>query len=153
MKEMIRGFYMVEMSNGTTWILFFWLFGCTWADIKNKKISVSFIVAGFVVLVFCSLFYTQNLTIGSRFGGLMLGLCMLLLNRVTRNQIGVGDGLIISIIGIEMGFLVTAAILVYSLLITALYAIFLLVFRRVSNKATISYIPFVFISYLGVLFL
>jgi Flp pilus assembly protein protease CpaA len=138
-------------GNGiTTYLVIVWLIFCSWQDIKSKKINIILIVVGFLI-IFLSSIITNNISIENRAAGLSLGMCLLILNRITRNQIGVGDGLIISILGLSLGFKINAFILVYSLIFSTIFSIILLVLRKVNGKTSFPFIPFILASYLGVL--
>jgi len=129
-----------------------WLLLCSWQDIKNKKINVILIGMGFLVLLISTLIL-GNLTIWNRLAGLTLGIILLSLNPITKGQIGIGDGIIVCITGLCLGFPQNAILLAYALFGSAMFSIVLLVIRRVNRKRTIPFVPFLLIGYLGVLML
>jgi leader peptidase (prepilin peptidase) / N-methyltransferase len=133
-------------------IICIWLILCSWQDIRKKKIHVILIGIGFLTILTCS-FLAGEITIWSRLAGLGLGILLLLLNPITRGQIGIGDGLIVSIMGLGVGFNATSFILAYGLFGSAVFSIGLILFRKVNRKATIPFIPFILLGYLGVLFI
>ncbi len=140
---------MIDSNDITAYFILIWLLGCAWQDLKKKQIYLSLIVVGFVIIFVTSL-VTQPFNIVSRGAGLSLGICMLILSKLTRNQIGMGDGLIISIIGISMGFFVNSAVLIYSLILSTVFSIVLLVFFKKNSKTAFPFVPFIFLSYMGV---
>lgn len=129
-----------------------WLLLCSWQDIRRKRINILLIGAGLLVLLNSIIFY-GDLTIWNRFAGLSLGIILLSLNPITKGQIGVGDGLIVSITGLCLGFSKNAVLLIYGLFGSAIFSIILLVLCRVSRKKSIPFVPFLLIAYLGVLFI
>jgi leader peptidase (prepilin peptidase)/N-methyltransferase len=125
-----------------------WLLLCSWQDFRKKKIHIGLIIiGGFITLIYS--FLSGELAFFNRIAGLTLGLTLLLLNPLTGGQIGVGDGLIVSILGIGLGFNQLAFILAYSLFGAAVFAVGLMLFRKAGRKFTIPFIPFLFLGYLG----
>lgn len=139
-----------DIINTILFIL--WLSICSWQDLKKKSISISFIIGGFVLLFIGSLYLNQVSFIsriaGGGIGGILLGL-----NPLTKGQIGLGDGIIIGIIGICIGFTSNVSILLVALFLSAVISLILLVFKKVDKKQTIPFVPFILLGYLGVMFL
>jgi len=143
---------MIRIENINSFLVCMWLLLCSWQDIKNKKINVILIGMGFLVLLISTLIL-GNLTIWNRLAGLTLGIILLSLNPITKGQIGIGDGIIVCITGLCLGFPQNAILLAYALFGSAMFSIVLLVIRRVNRKRTIPFVPFLLIGYLGVLML
>lgn len=131
-----------------TVIILIWLFLCSFQDIRKKKIHIILIGAGCLCILLYS-FVLADVSIISRLAGLSLGIFMLLINLVTRGQIGAGDGLIVSIMGMGLGFAQMAFILANSLFGSAVFAIGLIIFRKAGRKRAIPFIPFLLIGYIG----
>lgn len=131
-------------------ILFLWLLICSIQDIMKQEISLIIILVGFILLFTISIIHGK-LLIWDRIGGLALGVILLLLNKVTRGQIGIGDGLILCITGISLGFYINSLLLIYGLLCASIFSIIYMFVKKVSRKKTIPFIPFIFIVFLGVL--
>jgi len=125
-----------------------WLLLCSWQDFRKKKIHIALIIIGGLIILIYS-FLSEDLAFSNRIAGLTLGLILLLLNPVTGGQIGIGDGLIVSILGIGLGFNHLAFILAYSLFGSAAFAVGLILFRKAGRKFTMPFIPFLFLGYLG----
>jgi len=129
-----------------------WLFFCSWQDIKRQEISIFLISLGFISLLVISLL-NGDLSLVERVAGILVGLVLLMLNRITRGQIGIGDGLIFCVTGISLGFFLNSILLLYSLIISAIFSGFYMIVKRVGKKTTIPFVPFVFIVSLGVFFI
>lgn len=130
-----------------TVIMGFWLLLCCWQDFRKKEIHIGVIGLGVIsIVVSC---FTKDISFWNRITGLGLGLVLLFLNPVTGGQIGIGDGLIVSIIGLAVGFYQLSVILILALFGTGVTAAGLLLFKKAGRKATIPFIPFVFFGYLG----
>ncbi|WOO34514.1 hypothetical protein R2R35_11875 [Anaerocolumna sp. AGMB13020] len=133
-------------------LLGIWLLLCSFQDIKEKKISVFLIVSGGLLLSVTFLI-VGGVPVIDRLSGLLLGLLLLAAGRLLKGQIGDGDGLIICITGICLGFIKNLNLMLLGLSLTGLVSLFLLIFRRAERKDTIPFVPFLFLSYLGVIFL
>lgn len=133
-------------------ILFIWLLLCSLQDIKRKEISLLLIAIGFALLFTISIIQGQ-LRIWERFIGFSLGLLLIILHKITRGQIGVGDGLILCVTGISLGFYMNSILLINSLFLSAIFSIIYIIIKKVNRKTTIPFIPFVFIATLGVIFI
>lgn len=140
----------VDIINSV--LLIIWLIICSWQDLKKKSISVYFIIGGFVLLFMGSLYLSQ-VSLISRIAGGGIGIVLLLLNPLTKGQIGLGDGYIIGVIGICLGFTSNVSILLVALFLSAVISIILLIFKKVDRKQTIPFVPFILLGYLGVTFL
>ncbi len=131
-------------------ILFLWLLLCSMQDMKKKRINIYLILAGFLV-VLISTVWNGEFNILYHLGGMSLGLLLLCISFITKGQIGVGDGLIVCITGLCLGFSRNAMLLLISLFGSAIFSIVLLSFRLAGRKKTIPFVPFLLFGYMGVL--
>ena len=81
-------------------------------------------------------------------GGILIGGAFLGISKVTRGQIGIGDGLILCVTGLGLGIAKGMEMLLYGLLLAALFSAILLVRKVANRKMTIPFIPFLFVGYL-----
>ena len=142
---------MFDVSFLIKIVLLIWLFLCSWQDLRRQEINLVLIGVGFISLFILSLIEGE-LHLWERAIGVSLGMILILLNKITRGQIGLGDGLILSVTGISMGYYINSILLVYSLFIAAIFSILYISKKRVDKKKTIPYIPFVFLVSIGVIF-
>lgn len=123
---------------------------CAAEDIRKKEIHLNLILAfGVVGVVFHMLWQMQ--TIENVLFGMGVGGALLLLSVLTRGKIGIGDGILLVVTGIYLGLEQNLELLVCSLFICAVYALFLLAMRKRSRKDTVAFVPFVLISYVCML--
>lgn len=116
-------------------------------DIRKREISlVSIIIYGIVGIVM--LFIEKSTSLSSTVGGLLIGIGIMILNKLTKDGIGIGDGYIVMITGIYLGFQRNAALILYAMLLAAGYSVFLLTIKKVDKKEKIPFVPFLFLSYL-----
>ena len=123
------------------------LFCCAIQDLIKKKVYLWVIGLGAIFLMICIL-WMDNLDLANRMGGLMIGLSILALSKITAGKIGMGDGLLLCVTGMGLGFWLNLELLGVALLLAATLSIVLLILRKVDRKQTIPFIPFLFVGYL-----
>lgn len=133
-------------------VLTIWLFVCSLQDIKYKKISTTLLLLGLPFLLTTSI-VTNPVGFKSRVLGLAVGVILIGISYITKGQVGMGDGVVIGIIGLCFGIQITVQVFMYGLFISAIAAIIILGCKRGSRKTTMPFIPFLLLGYLGVLFL
>ena len=124
----------------------------SYTDVKIKKISIIASVVFFSAGIVCEIFIMEN-SIISIIGGIVIGMVLLIIGKLTGQAIGLGDGLIFMVSGIYFGFMKNLALLLYALVICAVCSIILLVFKKSKMKDRIPFAPFVLASFLIMLFL
>ena len=125
------------------WMLF--LAAVSWQDIRKKEISGRLLfLAGITGSVIQ--FFERSVSFGSWIGGIALGLALLFLGFVTRESIGYGDGWLILVMGMSLGFGVSFFSFLLGLGISALVSGWLLMVKRVKRKYRIPFAPFLFMG-------
>lgn len=127
-----------------------WLFICSIQDVKRKQIHIALLCIGMVTVMFGAMFFI-DISIKNRLMGFLPGGLLLGLNLITKNQIGIADGIIVCIIGGALGFYISSGILLFALFLSAIISLILIVLKKVKRKTTIPFIPFLFAGYVGVL--
>ena len=79
--------------------------------------------------------------------GLLIGLFLYLVSKVTRGAIGEGDALVYLLTGIALGFFRNLELLIRSLFLASIVSGFLLVFCRVGKKYRVPFVPFTALAY------
>lgn len=79
--------------------------------------------------------------------GLVVGLTLYLVSKVSGGGIGEGDALAYLPAGVVLGFFHTLEMLIISLFLAAAAGIFLMVTRHVGKKHTLPFIPFTALGY------
>ena len=140
------------METETKWVIsFIFIIICTITDIRKKEIPIS------VIVLFggISLFY---IGIQGRRGwydliySLIPGIFFLLLGYCTRQSVGYGDGLVLLIIGLCIGYRGCMAVVMTALLISAVCAAILLACCKVKGKSRMPFVPFLAVG-LGVFYI
>lgn len=85
-------------------------------------------------------------------GGMMMGVCIVSLRFLGIQMLGAGDGIVLLITGIILGFGNNMELLMIGLLLASLYGIGRSLKDGLRSKKEIPFIPFLFIGYLIQLF-
>lgn len=122
---------------------------CCIYDIKQKEIPLIPIVAAgisgglYLMIREEPLFYL---------GGGLIGVICLLFAKVTKESFGYGDGFLFLALGLWMGMKYTIVLLFGGLLLSAIFAVFILLLKKGNKKTTIPFVPFVSIFWIYRLF-
>lgn len=119
-------------------------------DIKHKEISCKWLLL-FLPLIFVEIVWSQEVSLLQRVIGLCLGLFFLLLSKLTRGQIGMGDGYVLCGLGVILGFYSAMVVLSYAFLLAAIAAMILFLVFQWNRKKTIPFLPFLCLGYVGLL--
>lgn len=142
---------MIEVHDLSKMIIGLLLFFSTIKDIRSKSISLPLVIVSCACLILIMPF-NNVITIKSAILGTLVGLFIILVSKLTKGQIGIGDGIILLATGLGLGIWDNIALLTFALFLSAICCVILLAFRLVNLKMTIPFIPFLFLSYIGVLF-
>jgi leader peptidase (prepilin peptidase)/N-methyltransferase len=82
-----------------------------------------------------------------RLGGLALGLGVILLSKATGGKIGLGDGILLCVTGLGLGFWTNAELFGIALSLAASVSVVLLIMRRADRKKSIPFVPFLLTGY------
>ena len=119
-------------------------------DIKKKEISIGiFVMLGITALtgsIWCEGYELYKMAAGVMPGILLLGLA-----RITEQSIGYGDGIVLAEIGCMMGAGVSIIILAGALALAGIFSLGMLVIKKVDKRYKIPFIPFLTTTYISVL--
>lgn len=128
---------------------FIYLCICTYTDMKKQLIpliiSAIFCVAGFFLYLFG---YTAHQSIPDLLLSICSGIILLILTIISKSSIGAGDGIMIITTGFFYPFCHNIAILLYSFITMALFALFLIIFKKYSGKYRLPFAPFLLSGFL-----
>lgn len=116
-------------------------------DLQKHKVSmITVMIAGILGVIFQFGIIQEN---GLKIiGGILIGIVLLSLAKITREKIGYGDGWIFVVTGIYMGFRNNMYLLLLSLFLASLVSICLLVFKKVNKKTELPFVSFILPGYL-----
>lgn len=124
-------------------------------DIRYRIVIVKnllyFAMAG-VLIRGIELFYNISLLGKESFlslaGGIIIGLVVLGISKLTKNGIGTGDGLLLCVTGVYLGFWKNLEMFFMALCLAAACSALLLITKRAGRKTQIPFVPFLGIAYL-----
>ncbi len=110
-------------------------------DIKHREIPGIFLLAAIVFgTVLCVLWGSNTFT--DEIFGIMTGAVFIALSVISKGQIGMGDSLVILVIGVCQGGINAAFSCLYALFAACLVSVFLMVFKKYKKDHSIPFIPF-----------
>lgn len=133
------------------WILIF-LIGCACLDLKMKSLPVWLLMTASVSLGIyrvCNWEESGALWLG----GAGIGILFLIISRLTDEAIGYGDSWMILLLGIYLGLWDILWLLSIAFVLSGMTSVVLLVRNRYSRKLSFPFIPFLALSYAGVMYL
>lgn len=116
-------------------------------DIRCRKISISWVVAGFITALIYRVSFIEFESVKLLID-LFPGALLLLLAYFGKEAIGYGDAAIFGILGIVLGIGLTLKLLVISIVINAVYGGIMLICRKKTLKDKVAFLPFIFVAYL-----
>lgn len=123
------------------------LFVTSLQDVQTKKISLWIIAAG-AVLICAGVPFSHSISVTDRAIGTLVGVGILITSKATGGKIGMGDGYLLCVTGISLGFWGNMELFAIALFAAAIVSIILLIFRLADRKKSIPFIPFLFVAYL-----
>lgn len=131
-------------------LLLFYLIVCCYTDLKkhtiNLLISIIFTLLGIITGIFLFDYSFISMIIS-----LIPGISLFVISLIFPASLGLGDGLIFTICGIYLGINFTIQLLFLSLVISCIFSI-LLIIKKHSLKYQFPLAPFIFVSYVFILF-
>jgi leader peptidase (prepilin peptidase)/N-methyltransferase len=140
------------MCKITEALMLIGLLSCAIYDWRRKEIPIIYVIGIGFVAVF-SLFFLRKEHIADVIGGALLGLSCLLVSKWTRQAVGYGDSLLILVLGVYMGGIKLLQLLFIATTVAAFFALFCLWKRKWKRNATIPFVPFIMLAYVGVMFI
>jgi leader peptidase (prepilin peptidase)/N-methyltransferase len=126
------------------------LFAMAMIDYRKHTVMVYLAVCIAVIGVLLRIAFNE-IEIYDTLAGASIGAALLIISYITGGKVGAGDGIVFVTTGIFLGFWQNMELLMVSLWMASLVALFLLIFGRKSRGAKIPFIPFVFTAYVVML--
>ena len=146
--------FKVQVSGSVIKIvLMLFLGACAVFDIRKREIPIILILIGIVFSSGINLWqiYDKSITIADTGTALVVGVFMICVSFCTRERIGYGDGLILIVSGLMLGFYQCFLGLCISLVFSSVYALFLLLTHKASKDSGLPFVPFLTVG-MGVSF-
>lgn len=134
-------------------IIFALLCICSVFDIRKKELPLMILITGFLAALGIETWHVcKGLeTVSGIAESLLPGVFFLLLSFCTREKVGYGDGIMLIILGLFLGFFRCFLILCVGLIFLSGFALILMVFRKVGRNSRLPMVPFLAIG-MGVSF-
>lgn len=119
-------------------------------DIKSQKISrlyIALLMLVCVMTVVVDVNQGTNQNIMSMLMGALIGICAVGISMMAGEQIGRGDGLVITAIGIVLGFRGVLGVVCLASLVMCVIAVILLILRKGNKNTRLPFIPAIFVGY------
>lgn len=118
--------------------------GASVSDIRKKSISIIF--PGAALILSAAGFLYRSFESGFCFGELFLsalpGIVMILISYLSRQGIGIGDGLMVMAIGPLLGTMETCLAVMVAFFAAAVFSMVLLIFKAANRRKTFAFLPF-----------
>ena len=134
------------------WIILFVLGCCSVTDLRRKTISIYLLVIMSMIVVL-SFFCCDMENIWMHIGGAGLGILFFIVSRLTKEAVGYGDSWLILLLGARLGIEKVLWLLFVASLGGAFVSLLYLWMHRWNRNATLPFVPFLTLAYLGVMFL
>lgn len=120
----------------------------TLIDLRKKEVNISLCISVALVGLIYEI-YISKTDILSIILGILPGIFLMLTSIVTNEEVGKGDAVILSTIGIFLGLKKTILVLIYALFSTIIIGGILLLIRKKNKKYKIPFVPFILFSYIA----
>ena len=126
------------------WVLIF-VAGCLFSDLKERKIYLWWCIAN-ALAGSCANFIFRDHSFGDLAFGTIIGCSFILIGILTKEKIGIGDGVIILTIGLIAGGFVSFSVTVWAFVICTLCSMGFMLFLKKSWHSSIPFTPYVLIG-------
>ncbi len=129
------------------WMLCVGLLVLALFDLKDREIPWIPVAIGGCILLGVRLWQGSSwLDIGA---GILPGMALLLLSRLTKGGVGEGDGIVLMVLGVGIGVAKTIAVFSGALFFCAVAAVITVLVRHGGFKTELPFLPFLFLGYIG----
>lgn len=119
------------------------LLSASLSDVKTKTISIFTPIAGIAVGVLLLITSENKLSL---LYGMIFGTVMLLFSIFSKNNFGVGDGLMIVVMGMLLGIRACFESVIVALILVMLAGVILIVIRKNWRKVQLPFLPFLLVG-------
>lgn len=126
---------------------------CSVFDIRKKELPLMILITGFLVALGIEMWciWKGLESVAGIAESLLPGVFLLLLSFCTREKVGYGDGLLLIVLGLFLGFFRCFLILCIGLIFSSAFALILLLFCKAEKNSRLPLVPFLTIG-MGVSF-
>lgn len=132
------------MMNG---VIIVFLIPCAITDLKSKTIPIWWTVVFGISAMIYQIFWKKQKLEAILFS-MIIGVTLLVAAKISNQRIGYGDGIIFLILGLWIGFWDGISLLFFSLILSSIISVYLIIVRRKGRDYRIPFIPFVTAAYI-----
>lgn len=124
----------------------------TWLDIKRREVSGKVLIC-FTIIGIISYVVKCPFSILSMAGGILIGAFVMGVSKLTKGNIGMGDGLLLCVTGVYLGFYRNLELFLTALCAAAIWGMILIVLKKAGRKTELPFVPFMLMAYIIMLLL
>lgn len=119
---------------------------CAISDIKCGKIPV-WLPASLSVFLIALMVWQSKAFPTKMLFAILPGLILIIISKVSKELIGMGDGIMVIFSGVLSGYKEAIMILSVALIFAAVFSLILLVMKKANRKTKIRFVPFLLVSH------
>ncbi|MDD6037849.1 MAG: prepilin peptidase [bacterium] len=123
---------------------------CAKHDIQNQRLHVNVILFFGIIGILLHMIFRRQ-TIADMLLGMFIGAALILVSKWTGGKLGLGDGLLLTVVGIYLGFEENLVLLFLGSTLCALWALYLVAVKKKSKEDRIAFVPFLLTAYMAML--
>lgn len=132
-------------------IVFLGMLGLSaYQDYKEKKVSLYCVLFAGIAGIALHILFLEH-SVADILAGMSIGAVVLMISWVSRGRIGLGDGMVLVISGIFLGFWQNLKLFMMALLLAGIWSLFLLTIKKKGRNYRIPFLPFLLAAYLFIL--
>lgn len=116
-------------------------------DMRKRKITVSITMFSAIIGVLLHLLYLDE-SIFFMLAGMLSGVSILLLSKLSGGRIGAGDGIVFMLTGLYIGVWENMILMCISFFLAGVFGIFWIIIKKKSLQEKLPFMPFLFTAYL-----
>lgn len=121
---------------------------CSYSDIQSREISIR-LLAGFGIVETALIFYRVILVEAYLPWGVIVGIGLLLISKYTRGAVGDGDAVLVIMTGFLLDMKSNLILITGASIAAAVYGLFLMIIKQKNRKEEFAFVPFLLITYTG----
>ena len=111
-------------------------------DIREQAVSYEIIIVSVICALAVLVYNKDNTWWNYILSGIGYAAVFMMISRMTRSAIGIGDAFITGVIGLYLGFFHALIVVFYAFLLGGLISIILFLMKKVSRQTTLPFVPF-----------
>ena len=119
---------------------------CAVEDLKQKEVTVTYILLFGIIGVFLHLFY-PGCSVYSMLWGLLLGIAVMAMSVLTHGEIGLGDGILLTVTGVYLGGYQNLELFLIGICLAGVWSLGVILLKKKKRKDKIAFMPFLIMAY------